>query len=186
MSQARALKQDHLNSLIVRAKGGDSRAFTELIQATQNQLFKVCFHLTGSKNLAEELAQETYIKAVQNLEKMSPDFNLMAWLFQVARNLMIDKTRTAEHKVERLSDQADSTGLDAIMVSQEPEDREAIIQLQRALNAMEPEDRWILVMFHLEERSSGEISKMLGIGESAVRMRVLRAKKIFMELYGKH
>lgn len=180
---------DHdIAALVARINKGDEEAFHQMVLLTQSKLIKVCFFLTGSRHAASELAQEVYLKAFENIEKLDGERNLMGWLYQVARNLVIDQSRTSEGKVERakVKNEVENQEVLESFTSSSENDLKNVIELQTVLNQMEPEDRWLMVVFFIEGRTSQEIGKILGIGDGATRMRISRAKKIFLEIYGKN
>lgn len=164
-----------LKDIVEAAAAGDSKAVRELVETTQSRTYKFCFVLCGDPIKAEDIAQEAYVKALGSLAKLKQPGAFIDWLFRIARNLYIDEVR--KRKEEALS----------------PEDAEAaeaggpelvqVLAVHRALSQFEPEDRLLLVLIDMEDYSYKDAAEFLGITEDAVRSRLFRLRKAFVEKY---
>lgn len=189
MALLRSIKKEKnsiLEGLAKRIAKGDVSALDGFIKETQGDLYRFCFYLTGKKQLAEELAQDTYLKVVECISELKDYSQLKSWLCRIAKNQLIDQTRSAEHKLQKLSSHSDEENdiLEGI-TSPGASNVEDIVTLQGILNQLDVEDRTVLVLAHHEEKSSQEIAEILQITDGAVRMRLSRARKNFLELYKK-
>jgi RNA polymerase sigma-70 factor (ECF subfamily) len=165
---------------VKRAQAGDEQAFGFLIDQTQDRLFRFFTYLTSSRQLAEDLSQDTYIKALENIKKLKTPELFLSWLFKTGKNLFLDHVRL--HKNSR-----------SVTVAEIPESPEGApsgggptlnLDIKRALDALPPDDRVVLVLVDMEAHSYLEASEIIGISESALRSRVHRARKAFMQIYG--
>jgi RNA polymerase sigma-70 factor (ECF subfamily) len=159
--------------MVEAAKNGDRQAQKHLIEATQTRLFRFCMVLCGDQVKAEDLCQETYLKALANLGKLTKPEAFMSWLFQVCRNLAVDEGRKRRERA------ASAEEMDAL---EEPAssgfaEHHAVHQV---LSQFEPEDRWLLILVDLEEHSYAEAAEVLGLTEDAVRSRLFRLRKEFV------
>ncbi len=168
-----AYKIENIVSLIDLAKHHDTKAQSELIVLTQQRLFKFCVLLGNNRELAEDLCQEAYIKAFNNLEKLNSPDSFYAWLCQIAKNLFFDHKR--KRKEEPLNDDAAEMnhGADLQM--------ESVIQVQKVLRTFDPEDRYLLLLVELEGLSYRETAELLKTTEAAVRSKLHRLRQEFVK-----
>lgn len=162
-----------LDEIIKKATQGDPSAQSAIIELTQVRLFKFCILLGHNRELAEDLCQDVYIKAFQNLKKLEKSVSLQSWLSQIAKNLFIDHVRLQTNKMhEPLTlEKADPSSLDEIL------------QVQRTLAQFEPEERFLLILVGLEGSSYSEAAELTGLSEDAVRSKLHRLKSKFVSFY---
>lgn len=158
--------------LIEAAKAGEKKAWRALVEATQTRLYRFCLVLCGDPVRAEDLCQEAYLKCFDKLSKLDQPSTFISWLFRVTRNLYIDQVRA--NREDATADMAET--------SANPEYAEAFA-VHEALSHFEPEDRWLLVLVDMEGYSYKEAGGMVGISEDAVRSRLFRLRKEFVEKY---
>lgn len=152
------------------ARAGDKAALRALVEATQSRLFRFCVTLCGDPVRAEDLAQDAYLKTFDNLAKLDKSEAFIDWLFSMTKNLYIDQTRaTREQATEEMEDVA-AAG-----------DFTEQLNVHRTLSQFDPEDRWLLLLVDMERYSYKEAGELLGISEDAVRSRVFRLRKEFLE-----
>lgn len=137
-------------------------------------LYKFCYVLLGDRDTATDCAQDTFLRAHDNLRKGKPV--TAGWLFTVARNRAMDEYRRRRRQqpaLVRLAHfAADSTSPEQSVVM-----REAFAEL-------DPDDRTVLYLSAVEGFSGMEIAAMLGIRPTAARMRICRARERFRLAYG--
>lgn len=172
---------------VARLIRGDRSALSAIVRLSQNRLYRFCFHLTGSQQAAEELAQDTLVKALTRLDDLRDPAGVYPWLFRVARNLFIDETRSTEGKLRKLELREDPEAegglrLDSLP-SSSPGNAELLVAIQATLMKLKPEEREVILLVDYEEHSYDEAAQVIGISESAVRSRLHRARKAFFELY---
>ena len=175
-------ERDAISELVAKAAKGDRAAFGDLIEATQNRLFRFAITLCGDRNLAEDLCQEAFIKAHGNLSSLSNPNAFVDWLFQITKNLYLDLCRSKSSKMASLDDEENGIMAEA---ASEGGDMGDILAIRKALSQFEPEDRCLLVLVDLEERTYQEAAEILGITEDAVRTRLFRLRKAFIEKMSK-
>lgn len=135
--------------------------------------------LTGNLARAQELTQETFLRAFRTLEKGEVFENPQAWLFRVASRLAIDEHR----RKGRFPDQE----LGDLASGDDGSDEGAILErvmVQAALNALPTRYRIPLVLYVYEDWQVAEIARVLGLSVSAVKMRLHRAREMFRKHYG--
>src|SRR5690242_3137649 len=79
--------------VVAHARNGSERAHRELLARYERPVFSLIFRMVRDRETAEDLAQETFIKVLNNLDRYSPEFKFSSWLFKIANNLTIDHLR---------------------------------------------------------------------------------------------
>lgn len=136
-------------------------------------IYKFAYVRLGDRDLAMDCAQETFLRAFQNLQRGKP-VNVQ-WLYRVARNLTTDEFRRQRRHIP-------DTDLETVPDLQaSPEFPAAMSQ---AFDQLSPDDRSLLYLVAVEGRDAVEIAEILGIRQTAVRMRLSRARERFRQAYG--
>lgn len=168
-----------LSDLAEKIKSGDKDAFGRFIELTQNRMLRFTLTLTGERTLAEDLVQEAYVKAYSAMRTLNKNESVLDWLFKIVKNLHLDFVRARKNQNVSL----DEANLESVCA--EEADRAELLAVHRALSQFEPEDRHLLLLVDLEERSYEEAGQILGISEDAVRTRLFRLRKRFAEIFKK-
>lgn len=162
-----------IKSLVRRVQQGDRQAPGELIDATQGLLFKFCFLLSRNREVAEDLCQEALIKAFQGIHQLQKPETFLGWLYQIAKNLFIDYTRSAAYR-KNVSDEV-------LAEFEAGSDMEAVALVQEILAHFEPEEQFLLLLVELGGCSYKEAGERTGLSEDAVRSRLHRLRQAFIE-----
>ena len=165
--------------LVEKTRAGDTDAFGELVERHSRQLFRTAYRLTGSEENAEDVVQETLLRAYRKLHLFDARSQFGTWLHRIAVNCSMDlmrkKARHSAHETPEERDELES------MVAEGPHpDRLAASSeigrsVARVLQDLSPTERTAFVLRHFEGYSSVEIAKMLGIRAGASRHAVFRA-----------
>lgn len=167
--------------LVESAKAGDERAIEELIRRSQTSVYTLAYRLTGNEEDARDVTQETFIRVVRNLKKFRGDSSFSTWLFRVTSNsaytLMAKRKRRAAESLDELTETfeppADTApGPEARAISSDARDR-----LVTALSKLSENDRIVVVMKDIYGFPHEEIAAELGIGVSACKVRLFRARQ---------
>ena len=159
------------SDLIAAAQKGDIVAWRRLIESSQSRLFRFCVVLCGDPLRAEDLCQEAFLRAFASLDQLKDSQSFMDWLFRMTRNLFIDGLRKAREI---------PTTAEAVEESAGPEFQEHLA-VHQTLSQFEPEDRLLLLLVDMEGHSYGEAAEILGATEAAVRSRLFRLRREFLE-----
>jgi RNA polymerase sigma-70 factor (ECF subfamily) len=166
-------------ALVERAQRGDADAFGELVRRHGRYLFSVAYRVTGEEALAEDVVQDTFLKAWQRIGRFDFRAEFTTWIYRIAVNRGIDLMRRKQRHAEdpppvELGDEGlgstDAPGPHRLAVSGEL-GRQAL-ELLRSLTPME---RASFVLRHMEGRSIAEIGAVLGTRTSATKHAVFRA-----------
>jgi RNA polymerase sigma-70 factor, ECF subfamily len=166
---------------VAEALGGSQAAFEQIVRRYQRPVLSLLVRLTGDRALAEDLAQETFIKAVRSLAAFDVSRRLSAWILRIAHNTGIDAMR--RRRIQAVSlDTATRPGADppelAAPATPDPVERAALNRaLETALATLRPDQREAVALRYEEGLSFEEIGQVLGIPEVTARSHVHRARK---------
>src|SRR5262245_15299160 len=177
-----ALEVGSAEAVLARARRGDSEAFRQLVERHSRSVFRLAFRMTGNEHDAEDVVQESFLRAYKQLARFESRSNFGTWLYRITANCAVDlmRSRQARHDVSR-SDSldadvhqpaADAPGPDRMAHSAEIERT-----VQNALGGLSPLERAAFTLRHYEGRSIDEIATTLGLGTSAAKHSVFRAVK---------
>ncbi|MDZ4095387.1 MAG: RNA polymerase sigma factor [Paracoccaceae bacterium] len=136
--------------------------------------------LTRNLSAADDLVQDTIVKAWTNIEKFTPGTNLQAWLFTILRNTFYSDRRKHRREV------SDTDGLHAASLFERPahDGRLAFVEFQRAFVQLSDEHREVLVLVGASGFSCEEAAAMMGVATGTVKSRASRARKRLTQLMG--
>jgi len=169
-------------AVLARARQGDSEAFRVLVEQHGRSVFRLAYRMTGNEQDAEDVVQESFLRAYRQLGRFESRANFGTWLYRITANCSVDlmRAKQARHdmtRAESLEEAADLPGTD----SPTPERLAASSEIQRrvaeALDALSPLERAAFTLRHYEGRSIDEISRALNLGTSAAKHSVFRAVK---------
>ena len=171
-------------ALVHAAKRGDRAAFEELLRQSQAMVFRVTQHITGSREDAEEVAQETFLKAFQNLGRFEERSRFSTWVTRIAVNtaLMRIRSRRGRETVSIREDDANDSGVPAQVVDWRPNPEQLYSRhelrniLTKALAALPQHYGTVFFLRDVEGFSTAETAEALGISITAVKARLLRAR----------
>ncbi|MFC2947423.1 RNA polymerase sigma factor SigW [Virgibacillus sediminis] len=170
---------------IKQAKKGDQSAFEDVISFYQGKIFQHCYRMLGNRHEAEDLAQETFIRAYVNIESFDTSRKFSTWLYRIATNLSIDRIRKkkpdyyldAEIKGTEGLDMYSQLAANGRSLVEEVESLELNDHIQREISGLPPKYRGIIILRYLEEFSLQEISDILNIPLGTVKTRLHRGRE---------
>jgi RNA polymerase sigma-70 factor (ECF subfamily) len=163
--------------LVAQALAGSQSAFEQILRRYQRPILSLLVRLTGDAGLAEDLAQETFVKAFRNLAAFDARRRLSSWLFRIAHNTGIDALRKSRPTMVAI-DAGEPLDEPAAPAAGDPVERRALGRaLQAALAQLRPDQRTAVVLRYEGGQSFEEIGQVLGIPESTARSHVHRARK---------
>ncbi len=165
--------------LVARLRTGDARAFDLAHGRYHAKIYAFLARMVLRRPVAEELAQETWLRLARSARRFDPDVHLSGWLFKVARNLAVsrERRRALEEDVmkELGDDRTPATPLDGLVAST------TRAQLERALAALSPRDREVILLVGYEALAPREAAVALGLRPEALRKRLERAREKLRE-----
>jgi RNA polymerase sigma-70 factor (ECF subfamily) len=167
-------------AVIGLVRDGTADAFSAIIDHYQEPIFRYLYRLTGEYQLAQDLAQDTFVKAYEEILKTRDELNLKAWLYKIATNNAYKHFRRAK-LISFLP--LDDGRAHSLTENGEPDNTTEQLAIREAIKSVPLEMRNCLVLHLVEGFKYREIAETLGISEDAVRMRVSRGKEAFRKCY---
>jgi RNA polymerase sigma-70 factor (ECF subfamily) len=164
--------------LIRRAQDGDMAAFEQLYRDHVGRVFAVCLRLCGDASLAEELAQEAFVRAWQKLGSFRGESAFSSWLYTLAVNTALSERRSRRRRTSRVMTTDDLSAFDK---PGRPPGPEHGFDLERALAQLPPGARAVLVLHDVEGYKHQEIAEMTGIAEGTSKAQLHRARRLLRE-----
>lgn len=166
---------------VAKALAGDEEAFRPLVERHSQRLFRLAFRMTGNENEAEELVQETFLRAYRNLARFEARSNFGTWLYRICANCSLDQLRkrcNSAHFQELDDPEGGLSANDLSNPSPSPErmllSAEIRNQMDAAICQLTPTERTAFTLRHHEGLSIEEISRILGLRISATKNAVFR------------
>ena len=163
--------------LLARARGGNLFAFEEIVKRYQRRVYGVALRIVRRHDVADDVAQEAFIRAYQALDRFDPSRPFGPWICRIAANLAVNHVRSPEARESPLPEghgETPAAGADPLGGVLERESREV---LEAALATLPAEQRAVLVLRAVEGLSYREIADSLGISPGTVMSRLFRARE---------
>jgi RNA polymerase sigma-70 factor, ECF subfamily len=168
---------------VERLRARDAQAFRSLIERLQQPITGYLHRLVGDREVALDLAQDTFVQVYKEIDKTSEDLSLDAWIYRIATNYGLRYLNRKRLKQFVRLDNREN--FDKTLVVAGPEDQiETRILVHQALGRMKPQDAAVLQLHFGNGLTYEEISQVMGMSSEAVRKRVARSVKKFREAYG--
>ena len=185
MSTAPPIENNEEQALVDRARAGDASAFTELVDKYERKIFRLAKHITQNDEDAEDVLQESFMKAYSNLDSFQGQSKFYTWLVRIAVNEALMKLRKRKSDRTVSLDEPHETEEDTVtreiaVWEDDPERKYSREELrgilERAVESLKPAFRTVCVLRDIEELSTEETAEALGISVPAVKSRLLRAR----------
>jgi len=174
-------------SNIEQILSGKTGAFSYIVDRHKDKAFNLAFRICGSREEAEEITQDSFLKAYRSLNGFKMKSSFATWLYRIVYNTSISYVRARKKGVLSLEDfPADATDFVADNSSEEEAEREyrnALIGF--ALQKINEEERGLITLYYYEEMSIDEISDVTGISKSNIKVRLYRARQKMIEIIEK-
>jgi RNA polymerase sigma-70 factor (ECF subfamily) len=177
------------NAWILQAQQGSDEAFTQLVETYQKPVYNLCYRMLGEPEAAEDAAQETFLRAYQNLHRYDNSRSFGTWILSIAAHYCIDRLRKRRFSVFSM-DAEDEDGMsfeipdpaspDPEAESSKQEDRD---RLHLLLKDLDETDRAAVVMRYWYDYSEVEIAQSLNLTVSAVKSRLHRSRRALAEMW---
>lgn len=170
------VSQDTLNEIVRRAKEGDSKAFDMLYNTYFTPLFRYVYIRLKTREDAEDVVQDTFLKAYQALPRYEhTKGSMLPYLFTIARNLLINHTK--KKRPDALPGEDIDRHAGNEQTSDYAEGKELKKELLVAMQSLSEMEREVIELKFFAEQTYGEIAEILGKREDAIRQHVARAMK---------
>jgi RNA polymerase sigma-70 factor, ECF subfamily len=187
---------DNEEVLVAEARAGNAESFAALINQYDRHIYRLALNITGNQEDAEDVLQDSFLKAYTNLGQFQGNSRFYTWLVRIAVNEALMKLRKRRGTSWVSLDEPVETEDRSVMPQEiadwadNPEESYARAELQDILNQtmqkLEPQFRTVFVLRDMENLSTEETAKMLGLSVPAVKSRLLRARLKLRELLNKY
>jgi RNA polymerase sigma-70 factor (ECF subfamily) len=165
------------DDLIRAAQQGDRPAFAALVERYWDRLYRWLYNLTHHRHTAEDIAQETFLKALAGLASFREGSNFRAWLYRIAYNAFVNQQRKATRTKQPFPDHLESSQEGP---AEQAMSREALRTLARAVGRLPDEFRAAFLLRVEEDLSFKQIAEVLQTTEETARWRVFKARQKLM------
>ena len=170
------------NQRVQQVLSGNTSAFAYFVETYQDMAITIAYRICGNMQDAEDVVQESYLKAYRNLHSFRSDSKFSTWLYRIVYNTAVTQAKTQmwrgnkEAAIEEVSLPADNTPEIDI---NEMERKEIVAEVMQKMPAG---DALLLTLYYLEENSVKEIANITGLNEPNVKVKLFRARKLFKEM----
>ncbi len=174
--------------VVLLARSGREAAYRELVRRYERPVFALLYRMVRDRELAEDLAQETFVKALNAIDSYRPEFKFSSWIFKIANNAAIDHLRRRELDTLSLDgsphaetpEAMQATALQIGARQESPLDaveaRELGGAIEAAIGRLRPEYRSCILLRHVEGRAYEEIAEILNLPLGTVKTYIHRAR----------
>ena len=179
--QMRQNEKDDEKRLIARAKEGDMEAFESLVRRYQQSIYYICRRMTGVHQTADDMSQETFIKAYFSLSRFKDEMNFFSWLRKIAINNSLNYLKS--HKREELLGERENTITEKASSTLQELPQETLLRnrleqkFRKALDALPADQKTIFMLRFYQNLSYKEIAQSLNLPNGTVMSRLNRARK---------
>ena len=175
------------------ARQGRESAFRDLIGRYERPVFSLIYRLVRDRERAEDLAQDTFIKVLNALDRYDPSYKFSSWIFKIAHNTALDHLRRKNPVTlsldgsphARTAAEVEATTLTPASGDENPEEytasKELGAEIERAIGLLRPEYRTAIVLCHVEGRPYEEIAQIMDVPLGTVKTFIHRARKELMK-----
>jgi RNA polymerase sigma-70 factor (ECF subfamily) len=170
---------------VQRVLAGNTAAFAVLVEKHSDMAFTIANKIVRNREDAEEIAQDSFVKAFQSLRSFKGDSKFSTWLYRIVYNAAISHTRRKKQEFTQLDERVVSdTTEDEIFENLDTLDAELQSKLvNEAINNLPADESAIVTLFYLKENTIDDISQITGLSVSNVKVKLFRIrKKLYDEL----
>jgi RNA polymerase sigma-70 factor (ECF subfamily) len=172
---------------IQQVLSGKTNAFGHIVDRHKNKAYNLAFRICGNHEDAEEITQDSFLKAYRSLNGFKMKSSFATWFYRIVYNTAISNVRIKKKGILSLEDfPADATDFIGSSTSEEEAEKEYRSSLVNfALQKINEEERGLISLYYYEELSTEEISVVTGITKSNIKVKLFRARQKMMEIIEK-
>jgi RNA polymerase sigma factor (sigma-70 family) len=163
---------------------GNSNAFSFIVDRHKDKAYNLAFRICGNHEEAEELAQDSFLKAYRSLTSFKMKSSFATWLYRIVYNTTISHVRIKKKGVLSLEDfPADATDFISGSANEEEAEKEYRSSLVNfALQKINEEERALVSLYYYDEMSNDEIADVTGLSKSNIKVKLFRARQKMLEI----
>ena len=157
---------------------GKTEQYEYFLDRYGQQVFVLVDRIVSCQEDAEELTQDVFLKAFQQLSSFKAESSFSTWIYRIATNIAISAVRKKRNDVLRLDDSVFANLSDTqVDEALEDESEEQMERLQQAMNQLEADERALITLYYLEEKPLAEVAFILGMTEGNAKVKLHRIRK---------
>lgn len=161
--------------MIARARQDDTAAWEEIIREHQRAVFRLAYLILGDSAEAEDMAQETFVRAWRSLARFDSTRPLRPWLLRIVVNLSRNRQRSTGRYITALKRSAQTASPENYIVEGAFDRQEQAVRLWQAIRALKRTDQQVIYLRHFLDLSVAETAQALGVASGTVKSRLNRA-----------
>ena len=164
--------------IIKEILNGNTEQYEYFLDRYGQQVFVLVDRIVSCQEDAEELTQDVFLKAFQQLSAFKAESSYSTWIYRIATNIAISAVRKKRNDVLRLDDSVFANLSDTqVDEALEDESEEQMERLQQAMNQLEADERALITLYYLEEKPLAEVAFILGMTEGNAKVKLHRIRK---------
>ncbi|MDZ7899942.1 MAG: RNA polymerase sigma factor [Arcicella sp.] len=168
------------NSIIERILAGDKSGYRDLANRHRDYAFTVAYKIAGTREDAEEIAQDAFIQAFQALSSFNQEAKFTTWFYRIVFNAALMFKRKNRIQTENI-ETSQTAQLASADTDNDLKIKEQRQYIQKALNHLSPDDVTVITLFYLKEQSLEEIAQVVGTSAETIKVKLCRARKRLAE-----
>ena len=170
------IEDQHYINLVLK---GNTNSFTTLVDRYKDMVYTLALKMLNNKEEAEEIAQDTFIKVYHSLNKFKGESKFSTWIYKITYNTCLDtiKKNKKKQKVQYIEDFSEhqTKALESILDT--IDDKEKNQAIQECINQLPNDEAFLLTLFYFDSQSVEEISKIMDINVSNIKVKLFRTRK---------
>ena len=164
--------------IIKEILSGKTEHYEYFLDCYGQQVFVLVDRIVSCQEEAEELTQDVFIKAFQQLSSFKAESSFSTWIYRIATNTALSAIRKRKNEVIRLDDSIFANLSDTqVDEALEDDSEEQLQRLQRAMEQLEADERALITLYYMEEKSLAEVAFIVGLTEANVKVKLHRIRK---------
>ena len=164
--------------IIKEILSGKTEHYEYFLDCYGQQVFVLVDRIVSCQEEAEELTQDVFIKAFQQLSSFKAESSFSTWIYRIATNTALSAIRNRKNEVIRLDDSVFANLSDTqVDEALEDDSEEQLQRLQRAMEQLEADERALITLYYMEEKSLAEVAFIVGLTEANVKVKLHRIRK---------
>lgn len=167
--------------IISRVLSGKRDDYALLVDRYKNKVFAMVIGIIKNNELAQEVAQDVFVKTYVSLKKFRKESSFSTWIYRISYNTAISETRKASYK-NVILDENYIVDITETSAEENEKREESHKQLSKAISLLKSDEKFILNLYYFEEKAISEISKITGLGQSNVKIKLHRLRNKLRKL----
>lgn len=173
--------------IVEKVLSGDTEAFATLVNKYSTQVFSLINRISGNRETAEELTQDTFMKAYKNLKKFKGNSSFSTWLYRIAYNTAISQIRKKKHEHNlEVWDNISASSAETCFYDNEP-DNDTFQQMadimEKSLNLLSADEKTLITLFYKDDLQLKDIAVIMSLSETNTKTKLFRTRKKLASIY---